>query len=82
MSVIFFLSSFDNPDQCRDADSHHFNADPDPAFHFNSDPDPDPAPHLRDHCFVDPPGLHFEPLGLHWGVSMAPIALFCAEFLL
>jgi hypothetical protein len=22
------------------ADSHHFDADPDPAFHFDADPDP------------------------------------------
>ena len=34
----------------RDADQHHFNVDPDPAFHFNADPDPafhlnaDPVP--------------------------------------
>ena len=25
------------------ADSHHFDADPDPAFHFDADPDPDPG---------------------------------------
>ncbi len=29
-----------NIDPARFADSHHFNADPDPAFHFNADTDP------------------------------------------
>ncbi len=30
----------------RNADPHHFNADPDPdsAFHSDADPDPDRAP--------------------------------------
>ncbi len=43
----FFLSSYDDPCECRVANPHHFNADPDPAFHFNADSYPDPAPHLR-----------------------------------
>ncbi len=65
----------------RGADSHHFNADPDPAFHINADPDPDfaftnadpdPAPHQSDEeCAttglwtLHSQGLHFEPPGLH-----------------
>ncbi len=38
----------------RNADPHHFNAEPDPAFHFNADPDPafhinpDPDPYLSE----------------------------------
>jgi hypothetical protein len=39
----------------------HSNADPDPAFHFNADP----VMGTCEYWSVDPPGLHFEPLGLH-----------------
>jgi len=28
------------------ADSHYFDADPDPAFHIDADPDPDPTTHF------------------------------------
>jgi hypothetical protein len=30
-----------------DADPHHFDADPDPAFHFDPDADPNPVRHFR-----------------------------------
>jgi hypothetical protein len=47
MSVYFFQFSFCGPNKhenidllARVADSHHFNADPDPAFLFYADPDP------------------------------------------
>jgi hypothetical protein len=49
MTVYFFQLSFCGPNThenivllARIADSHHLNADPDPAFHFNADPDPAP----------------------------------------
>ncbi len=55
------------PLTCRDADPHHFNADPDPdpafhfktdldpAYHFNADPDPAPrqSDMICDHCSID-----------------------------
>ncbi len=50
--------------ECRIADPHQFNADPDtdPSFHFNADTHPahqsDTTLRLR---ATDPPRLHFEP---------------------
>jgi hypothetical protein len=50
----------------RVADPHHFNADPDPAFHFNAD----------HRWSINPPGLHFEPSGLHGERPRPSAALF------
>jgi hypothetical protein len=34
------------------ADTHHFDANPDPACHFDADPDPT--------CYFDDPTFHFD----------------------
>jgi hypothetical protein len=56
--------------ECRPAvaDSHHFDEDPDLDQHFSEKLDPAPDPNLSvavpQPWFVDPLGLHFEPLEL------------------
>jgi hypothetical protein len=44
-----------NANESRDANPHHFNADPNPAFHYNADPDPATHQSARDHRPMDPP---------------------------
>ncbi len=52
------------------ADSHHLDADPDPAFHFDADPDPtlqfdaNPGPATHFSPYLDPPMLLKDPLRL------------------
>jgi hypothetical protein len=52
---------------------NHFHVDPDsdPVFHVNADPDPLLFKLMGncDHWSIDPPGLHFEPLGLQCSVN-------------
>jgi hypothetical protein len=51
----------------RNANTHHFNADPDPAFHFLRIRIPllVKVMGICDHWSTDPPGLDFESLRLH-----------------